>query len=293
MRVSLFHKILPNFIRIPLAILFRKTGISTAIQSALCKREIKALKKSLKPTQTDHSSSKILIVCAHYNHLKWLPFCVDSVIQQNHSNWQLIIVDDASPDPSTHEALKSISAKDARIKAIVLEENSGAYIARNTALEAADSDWTHITFIDPDDQAHPTWLEHCLDILGNSEGTVRPVLQRFDESLAHLKSTYFGHCPSLHSRHAWERVGGFLPVRVSGDAELTARLYRLASDGTTTVLKSFLTAQLCRTIPGSASHQALRSRKLWLERRSASLATQPPDELRITPTTSPWRDCNP
>ncbi len=293
MRISLFHKILPNFVRIPLAILFRKTGISTAVQSALCKREIKTLKHNFSPVQANHSSSKVLIVCAHYNHIKWLPFCVESILQQNHSNWQLIIVDDASPDLSTSEVLQSVSEKDERIKSIILEQNSGAYIARNTALEAAAPDWTHITFIDPDDQAYPTWLEHCLNVLGNSEGTVRPVLQRFDETLSCLKSTYFGHCPSLHSRNAWQRAGGFLPVRVSGDVELTERLHRLASDGKTTVHKSFLPAQLCRIIPGSASNQALYSRKLWLERRSASLITQSPDELRINPQTSPWRYCSP
>lgn len=293
MRVSLFHKILPNFIRLPLAFFFRKTGISPAIQSALCISECKRLAKSFTPTKTDHSSSKVLIVCAHYNHLKWLSSCVDSVLAQTHINWQLIIVDDLSTDKSALTSLSSQASRDPRIKAIQLTQNSGAYIARNTALEAADPDWTHITFIDPDDEAYPHCLAHHLDILGDTDGTVRPVLHRWAPDFSKMKSIYHGHCQSLHSRNAWEALGGFLPVRVSGDAELTLRTYFLEKQGKSRLLKAFSPSQKMRSLPGSASHQALRERKLWLERRSASLATAPPKELHVTPTTSPWRNCNP
>ena len=293
MRVSLFHKILPNFIRLPLAFFFRKTGISPAIQTALCISECKRLARGFTPTKKDHSASKILIVCAHYNHLKWLPSCVDSVLAQTHTNWQLLVVDDLSTDPSAPTTLSAQASRDPRIKAIQLEQNSGAYIARNTALEAADPDWTHITFIDPDDEAYPSCLTHLLDVLGNQEGTIRPVLERWTPDFTKMKSMYHGHCPSLHSRNVWELAGGFLPVRVSGDAELTHRLHAISLHANTTLHNSFKPAQRCRTLPGSASHQALRERKLWLERRYALLATSPLSDLCITPTTSPWQNCNP
>ena len=293
MRVSLFNKILPNFIRLPLALFFRRIGTSTAVQTALCILETRRLANSFTPTKTDHSDAKVLIVCAHYNHLNWLPACVDTVLAQTHTNWQLIIVDDRSTAPETVQFISSQASRDPRIKAIQLEKNSGAYIARNTALEAADTDWTHITFIDPDDQAYPTCLTHQLDVLGIHTGTVRPVLERWTHDFTKMKSMHFGHCQSLHSRICWETLGGFLPVRLSGDAELTLRISLLAKLGKTTLHKSFKPAQKMRSLLGSASHQALRERKLWLERRSALLTNSPLSDLCITPTTSPWQNCNP
>ena len=165
MRVSLFQNIIPSFIRVPLASLFRKLGFSTAVQSALCISECKKLARDFKSPGLDHSKSKVLIICAHYNHLDWLSGCVDSVLDQTHTNFQLLIVDDCSSADGACNVLATQALRDPRIKAIVLEQNSGAYVARNTAFEAADSDWTHVTFIDPDDKAYPLWLEHSLDIL--------------------------------------------------------------------------------------------------------------------------------
>lgn len=289
MRVSLFHKIIPSFIRIPLAVILRKTGISTAVQSALCLSEARSLARAFKPSGVNHDSSKVLIVCAHFNHLDWLPGCVDSVLAQTHQNFQLIVVDDSSTADGAEKALATQAASDPRVKAIQLEENSGAYVARNTALEAADNDWTHITFIDPDDLAYPGWLSHNLEVLGGKEGSVRPVLERWTPDLKKMKSMYFGFCQSLHSRSAFEIAGGFLPVRVSGDAELILRLSKLAEASDTILMKSFKPSQKMRLHRGSASQTSLNERKRWLEDRSREL-----DKTKTyyeTPTTSPWRDC--
>jgi glycosyltransferase involved in cell wall biosynthesis len=293
MRVSLFSKIMPDAIRIPLALLFRKLGISTTIKTALHLVETRRLVRAHKNDKPFTSSAKVLIVCAHYNHLQYLTGCIDSILASTHSSWQLLIVDDQSTDPLTLSVLREQAARDPRIKAIQLSENSGAYVARNTALSAADTDWTHITFIDPDDEATPTMLEHHLTVLRGREGTSRPVLERWSENFKKLKSIYHGHCPSLHSRLAWERAGGFLPVRQSGDAELTLRLSHIAKDGKTTIYNSWLTAQRCRLLPGSASHQDLSARKLWLEARDTDLSTLAPSDLRLSnPATADWKDCS-
>ena len=293
MRVSLLQNIFPSFIRVPLAILFRKLGLSTAVQSALCISECRKIARDFKSHGLDNSKSKVLIICAHYNHLDWLPGCVDSVLAQSHTNFQLLIVDDCSSAEGSREALKAQASRDPRIKAIVLEKNSGAYVARSTAFEAADSDWTHVTFIDPDDEAYPCWLEHSLDILKGREGSVRPVLERWKEDFSKMKSMYFGYCQSLHSRLAFERAGGFLPVRVSGDVELILRLDLLSKDGTTVLKKSFKPAQKMRLHNASASQMALNERKLWIENRSRELKGVSSDELHETPMTSAWRDCIP
>jgi hypothetical protein len=291
-KVSLLRKILSDSIRVPLAIWLRKRGITTAIKSALHLSEMRRLSadnRNLKPVL---SEAKVLIICAHFNHLKWLPGCIDSVLAQNHQAWQLLIVDDCSTDSSADTILREQANCDPRIKAITLSENSGAYIARNTGIEAADLDWTHVTFIDPDDVATPEWLEHSLMILKGRQGTVRPSLERWTPDFSKMKSIYFGHCQSMHTRFAWERAGGFLPIRRSADAELTARLGHLAKDGKTTVYKSWLTAQRMRLVPGSASTQDLVARKVWLEQRDDELSTLAHSDLKIVPKTTQWKDCS-
>ncbi|PCJ81904.1 MAG: hypothetical protein COA49_02775 [Bacteroidetes bacterium] len=237
---------------------------------------------------------KVLVICAHYNHTRFLPDCVDSLLAQTHHNWQLLIVDDKSTSPDTSEVISNLISLDSRIHAIRLLENAGAYIARNTGISASLSfdpckDWTHVTFIDPDDVATPGWLEHVLSILGEQEGSVRPFLQRYDIDLKTPLHAYFGHCPTIHSRFAWERAGGFLPVRRSGDSEMTVRLSHLAKDGLTSVLKSWDVAQKCRHIPGSATHQDLRARKVWLEKRNDELTSLPISRMKISdPVTAAW-----
>lgn len=290
MKVSLFSRILPDVIRIPLALFLRKMGISTSVQSALCIREIRTLASAhSRIAPRDHSGSKVLIVCAHFNHASYLEGCVDSIIASTHSNFELLIVDDKSTDPSAPRLLDSLTKKDDRIKVITLQQNSGAYIARNTGISAASPDWTHVTFIDPDDIASPDWLTHALTVLDGKNGTVRPVLERWTPDFASMKSIYFGHCPSLHSRFAWERAGGFLPVRVSGDAEMTSRMGHLSRDGETCVLKASKTAQKVRLLPGSASHQKLSDRKKWLESRDLEMHSMTAAELKVSPAIAEWK----
>tara|TARA_Y100001954_G_C15818979_1_gene608922 strand:- start:3276 stop:4157 length:882 start_codon:yes stop_codon:yes gene_type:complete len=292
MRVSLFQNIIPSIIRVPLAILSRKLGLSKAIQSALCVSECKKLAREFKGSGRNHRKSKVLIICAHYNHLKWLAGCIDSVLAQTHTNFQLIIVDDFSSDEGVCEGLAAQAARDPRIKAIFLKENTGAYVARNTGFNAADSDWTHVTFIDPDDLAFPNWLEHCLNVLDGREGSVRPVLQRWTEDFSKMKSIYFGYCQSLHSRYAYERAGGFLPVRVSGDVELILRLSLLTKDNKTILKKSFKPAQKLRLHDASASQKSLNARKIWIESREKELEGTPSNMLHEIPVTSVWREYN-
>lgn len=65
---------------------------------------------------------------------------------QTYQNWELLIVDDCSTD-DTKDIVSSF--KDSRIKYKCLEKNSGAAVARNTALKLAEGRW--VAFLDSDD----------------------------------------------------------------------------------------------------------------------------------------------
>lgn len=96
----------------------------------------------------------ISIITPTYNCAQFIVETIKSVINQTYTNWEMIIVDDASND-NTEEVVKSI--KDERIKYIRLKENSGAATARNIAMENASGKF--MAFLDSDD----IWIKDKLE----------------------------------------------------------------------------------------------------------------------------------
>lgn len=87
---------------------------------------------------------------------------VESVRFQNFKDWELILVDDNSQDNS-YALAHELAENDSRIKVIKLSENSGAAVARNTAIAAAQG--RYIAFLDSDDLWLPNKLERQLNIM--------------------------------------------------------------------------------------------------------------------------------
>ncbi len=99
---------------------------------------------------------KISVITPAYNASEFIDETVQSVINQTFTDWEMIIVDDASSD-DTYSKLCKWADKDSRIKPIQHKKNSGVAAARNTALEAAVGDF--IAFLDADDLWVPEKLE--------------------------------------------------------------------------------------------------------------------------------------
>lgn len=90
----------------------------------------------------------VSIITPAYNCQKYINWTIDSVLAQTYPNWEMIIVNDMSTD-NTEDIIQEYVRKDERIRIINLEENSGAAVARNTALENAKGRF--IAFLDSDD----------------------------------------------------------------------------------------------------------------------------------------------
>lgn len=88
------------------------------------------------------------IVMPVYRVEKHLEKAVNSILNQDFKDWELILVDDCSPDASGQIA-DSLAGGDERIRVIHLPENLGVCAARNHGIEAARG--TYITFVDSDD----------------------------------------------------------------------------------------------------------------------------------------------
>ena len=98
----------------------------------------------------------VSIITPNYNSENFITQTIESVLNQTYTEWEMIIVDDVSSDKSV-DIIQNYLKKDVRIKLIKLEENSGAAVARNTAIKNAKGRF--IAFLDSDDLWNSSKLE--------------------------------------------------------------------------------------------------------------------------------------
>ena len=96
----------------------------------------------------------VSIITPTYNCGPFIAETVGCVRSQTYPNWEMLIIDDCSTD-NTKEIVARFN--DPRIKYYCLPVNSGAAVARNTALKMARGRW--IAFLDSDDLWKPDKLE--------------------------------------------------------------------------------------------------------------------------------------
>jgi teichuronic acid biosynthesis glycosyltransferase TuaG len=104
----------------------------------------------------------VSIITPVYNAEKFIKETIYSVLNQTYSNWEMILINDKSPD-SSKEIILSFAEEDNRIRLIDLPENSGAAIARNTGINMAQGEY--IAFLDSDDLWHPQKLEKQIEYM--------------------------------------------------------------------------------------------------------------------------------
>lgn len=107
----------------------------------------------------------VSVVIPVYNAGKALCRAVDSVLSQSFTDYEIIIVDDGSTD-DTPDIIKGYGDKIRYIR----QENSGASIARNAGIQAAQGRW--IAFLDADDQWLPEKLKKQIGLLSRNPDLV-------------------------------------------------------------------------------------------------------------------------
>lgn len=118
------------------------------------------------------SNATVGIYIPTKNRRKLLEKAIESVVAQSYTNFKLIVVNDGSTD-DTQSYLDSIS--DSRISSIQFKHSVGACKARNTAIEALDTEL--VTGLDDDDLFLPNRLEELLKV--------------YDENYAFVCSGYY------------------------------------------------------------------------------------------------------
>lgn len=101
------------------------------------------------------NEDKVSVIIPAYNNEIYLPQCIESVLNQTYSNYEIIIINDGSEDDTLYVA-KQYEQKYNCIK-VIDNENKGQGFSRNYALKFAQGDY--ILFLDSDDFIEPVTLE--------------------------------------------------------------------------------------------------------------------------------------
>ena len=122
----------------------------------------------------------VSIITPMYKGAAFVAQTIESVLAQTYKNWEMIIVDDCSPDNGAGIAeVKKYT--DPRITLIESKENRGSSGARNIALKEAKG--RYVAFLDSDDIWHPSFLEKQLKFMKDHDAPlVFSSYRRIDEN---------------------------------------------------------------------------------------------------------------
>ena len=135
----------------------------------------------------------ISVVVPIYNTSKYLPRCLNSIINQTYKNLEIICINDGSTDSSL-SILQNYTQKDSRIK-ITTQKNAGLSAARNTGI--TKSTGKYITFIDSDDEISHNMLEKLLVSLQKNDADIS--VCSFKEICPDGKITHFNKVSSVQT----------------------------------------------------------------------------------------------
>lgn len=112
------------------------------------------------PVADDVGLVSIIMSC--YESEGTVAYALESLLSQTYRNIEVLVCDDGSQDQSL-ETIRTIAARDARVKVFRSKKNQGTYNIRNALLDEAKGEF--ITFQDADDWSHPQRLEHQVKYL--------------------------------------------------------------------------------------------------------------------------------
>jgi hypothetical protein len=159
----------------------------------------------------------VIVPC--YGQAHWLPDAVESVIAQTYAHWELIVVDDGSPDDTTAVATALAAAHPERDIRVLTTPNAGLPGARNNGVAQARGGY--VLPLDADDVLAPTYLERLVGALDARPGAsiAYAVLREFGDSdlvwvtgpcdLATVREENRIAYASLYRRSLYDAVGGY------------------------------------------------------------------------------------
>ena len=165
-------------------------------------------------SQTDRQTDtpKISVIVPVYNAASYLAACIDSLLTQTFSSFEVLLIDDGSTDGSG-EIAEQYAQKASRVRVVHHRWNMGAAATYNMGLMVSRG--AYVTFVDGDDLVAPSYLEtlyHELRVSGAD--IVAAGYQDFSETPRDGEVMVWTEAPAWLGRTAEDRLHAFQPVRV-------------------------------------------------------------------------------
>ena len=155
---------------------------------------------------------KLSIIIPVYRTEATLERCMESIVGQTFTDFEVILVDDGSPDKSG-ELCDEWARKDSRIR-IIHKQNGGLSDARNAGIEVAQGEY--ITFVDSDDFIAPDTYEQVLPLTKDADivefplfrqyGSSRQEIVRFKSQLYTDMKQYWLDAKAYLHTYAWNKI---------------------------------------------------------------------------------------
>ena len=159
----------------------------------------------------------VSIITPVYKVVNCLPKCIESVISQTFTEWEMILVDDGSPDRSG-EICDEYALRDSRIK-VLHKQNGGPSSARNLGIEHAQG--KYIWFVDSDDWIEQGALSRIFNIMDNSSADIcffclNPISNSEVQIPFDFKSIVGNNVDGVHYVGKQECAKAFVEIEMSG-----------------------------------------------------------------------------
>ncbi len=129
----------------------------------------------------------ISVIVPVYNTAGYIAECIDSVLQQTYSCFELILIDDGSQDDSV-KVCREMCERDDRLR-LLSQEHKGVSAARNLGMKEARGGY--LFFLDSDDAIHPRLLEALLGLMQKTGAEIG--MEGYAISSSEEISEYFAH----------------------------------------------------------------------------------------------------
>lgn len=173
-------------------------------------------------SHTQQTASTVGIIMPCYNLGAFIPTAIDSILRQTYTHYTVYIIDDASPDSTTHETLQKLAQKlPSNFVFDYQTKNRGMHRVTNYAAKKVTADYLFI--FSPDDELKETYLEETVHYLDTHPETaaVCTWLEYFGENTgvkkyskdsctlpAMLLENGFSGAAVIR-KDAWNAVGGY------------------------------------------------------------------------------------
>ena len=175
--------------------------------------------EKMEKEMTQEKKPLISVIVPVYRVEAYLEKCVHSILAQDMEDYELILVDDGSPD-GCGAICRRFAEQDSRVR-YIRKENGGLSDARNAGIGAA---WgTYLSFIDADDYVEPAYLSYLLSLLQSAPGCKVSQANHFVERNGKSRPEYPEETRAFSTREAFEAALYHDRVDVSGWGKLCHR----------------------------------------------------------------------